>query len=171
MSALIRLARPGDIPALIDLAAETFLDSFGDYHTPENCQSFINQSHNAQIYNAAILNQDEYLLVAQNKGMLVAYLYAKPLTLPLLERLIKPHELSKIYTHSSKQGSGLGTQLLKNWEAWAFKRDYKNLVLGVWSENNAAQKFYKRHGYTKISEYKLSVGETQDTDYIYHKAI
>jgi len=44
MTTIIRHVRPGDIPALIDLASETFLDSFGDYHTPENCEAFIAQS-------------------------------------------------------------------------------------------------------------------------------
>ena len=63
MSAIIRLARPEDIPALIDLASETFIDSFGNYHTPENCQAFIAQSHNENIYRAAITNDDQYVLV------------------------------------------------------------------------------------------------------------
>ena len=89
MSAIIRLARPEDIPALIDLASETFIDSFGNYHTPENCQAFIAQSHNENIYRAAITNDDEYVLVAEEKRELVAYLYAKPPTLPLHQHLTK----------------------------------------------------------------------------------
>ena len=64
MSTTIRLARPEDIPALIDLASETFIDSFGDYHTSENCQVFIAQSHNENIYRAAITNDDEYVLLS-----------------------------------------------------------------------------------------------------------
>jgi len=175
MSAKIRLARPGDIPALIDLAAETFLDSFGHYHSTENCQAFITQSHNLEGYQAAILNEDEYLLVTEQAGDLIAYLYAKPPTLPLPEtyenRHEKSHELSKIYTRRSAQSSGIGKNLLKNWEAWTLEKGYRDLLLGVWSENIKAQKFYRRHGYSKISSYKLKVGQTQDTDFIFHKAI
>ena len=170
MSTLIRLARPGDIPALIDLAAETFIDSFGDYHSHENCQAFIAQSHNENIYRAAITNDDEYVLVAEEKRGLVAYLYAKPPTLPLTPTFIKAHELSKIYTKRSAQSAGIGAKLLKMWEGWALANGYSNLVLGVWSENISAQKFYIRHGYTKISSYHLAVGQTQDTDFIFHKA-
>jgi len=63
MTTIIRLARPGDIPALIDLAAETFLDSFGDYHTPKNCQAFIDQAHNKDVYEVAIKSGSQYLLL------------------------------------------------------------------------------------------------------------
>ena len=175
MSAVIRLARSGDIPALIDLAAETFLDRFGHYHSPENCQAFIAQSHNVELYQAAITKPDEYLLVAENDEGLVAYLYAKLPTLPLPEsfnqKLQKSHELSKIYIRRSRQSSGIGARLLKSWETWTLERAYKDLVLGVWEENVEAQKFYMRHGYTKISSYKLMVGQTQDTDDIFHKAL
>ena len=170
MSTTIRLTRPEDIPALIDLASETFIDSFGDYHTPENCQAFIAQSHNENIYRAAITNDDEYVLVAEEKRGLVAYLYAKPPTLPLMPTFDKAHELSKIYTKRSAQSAGIGARLLKMWEGWASAKGYNNLVLGVWSENISVQKFYIRHGYTQISSYQLSVGQTQDTDFIFHKA-
>ena len=153
-----------------DRASETFIDSFGDYHTSENCQAFIAQSHNENIYRAAITNDDEYVLVAEEKRELVAYLYAKPPTLPLTPTFIKAHELSKIYTMRSAQSAGIGARLLKMWEGWASAKGYNILVLGVWSENISAQKFYIRHGYTKISTYQLAVGQTQDTDFIFHKA-
>jgi len=171
MSAIIRLVRPEDIPALIDLAAETFLDSFGHYHTVENCQAFIAQSHNVDLYNAAIIDRSEYLLVAEDEGEFVAYLYAKPVTLPVPKGLQTAHELSKIYTKRAAQSSGLGKRLLKDWENWALQQNYKDLVLGVWSDNTGAQTFYARHGYSKISSYSLAVGEVLDTDYIFHKAV
>lgn len=169
MTVIIRNVRPEDIPALIALATDTFLDSFGDYHTPENCRAFITQSHNAEIYSAALLDPSQYLLVAEKNDQLLAYLYAKPTTLPLTKDLKEAHELSKIYTCRSAQSQGIGLRLIENWEDWANTRNIRNLVLGVWSENEAAQRFYVRRGYTKISEYKLRVGDTQDTDYIYHK--
>ncbi len=170
-SSVIRHARPGDIPALIALASETFLDSFGDYHTPENCTAFIAASHNAEVYNAAIENETTCLLVAEEAGVLVAYLYSKPTSLPVEENLAAAHELSKIYTRSSHQSRGLGAKIIKVWEAWAAQHGLNDLVLGVWSENKAAQVFYMRHGYTKISSYKLQVGEALDTDHIYHKRL
>jgi len=101
----------------------------------------------------------------------VAYLYAKPTTLSVPKVLENVHELSKIYTKRSGQSKGLGAKLLKSWEDWALAENYHNLVLGVWSENKKAQAFYTRHGYTKISEYKLQVGQVEDTDYIFHKTI
>jgi len=171
MSVIIRNARPGDIPALIDLAVETFLDSFGDYHTPENCRTFIKESHNRDVYSKAIIDSAQFLLIAENEGKLLSYLYAKPTTLPVGKTLEDAHELSKIYSCRSEQSHGFGTKLLKAWEVWANDQGYENVVLGVWSENEAAQRFYIRHGYTKVSEYKLSVGDVQDTDYIYHKSL
>lgn len=171
MTTIIRHVRPGDISALIDLASETFLDSFGNYHTPENCDAFIAQSHNAEVYEKAIVDPLQLLLLAERHGEFQAYLYAKPTTLPVSERLLNAHELSKIYTRRSCQGQGIGVRLLQNWERWAKTQDQKDVILGVWSENHDAQRFYNRHGYNKISEYKLSVGDVQDTDFIYHKSL
>jgi len=71
----------------------------------------------------------------------------------------------------SCQGQGIGVRLLQNWESWAKTQNQNDVVLGVWSENKDAQRFYSRYGYKKISEYKLSVGDVQDTDYIYHKTL
>ena len=159
MSTTIRLTRPEDIPALIDLASETFIDSFGDYHTPENCQAFIAQSHNENIYRAAITNDDEYVLVAEEKRGLVAYLYAKPPTLPLMPTFDKAHELSKIYTKRSAQSAGIGARLLKMWEGiviWfkVFGRKiylrkilypswlYQNIKLPTLSRPNSRYRFY-----------------------------
>jgi len=171
MTTRIRNVRPEDIPALIDLASETFLDSFGDYHTAENCKAFIAQSHKMDIYQAAIINPSEQLLVAEKDGKLLAYLYAKPTSLPVPDKLTAAHELSKIYTRRTAQSQGIGLKLIRHWEDWAARQNQNDLVLGVWSENKAAQRFYIRQGYSKISEYKLSVGDVEDTDYIYHKAI
>lgn len=171
MTLIIRKVRPGDIPALIDLAAQTFLDSFGDYHTAENCRAFIAQSHNSEIYNAALSDPSKHLLVAEYNGQLLAYLYAKPVTLPVADEFKEAHELSKIYTHRTAQSQGIGLQLIQDWENWAKTQNINHLVLGVWSENEAAQRFYIRQGYKKISEYKLTVGDTQDTDYIYLKSL
>ncbi|MEP3889996.1 MAG: GNAT family N-acetyltransferase [Hellea sp.] len=175
MTVTIRNVRPGDIPALIDLATETFLDSFGDYHTAENCRAFIAQSHTTEIYRRAIIDPAQYLLAAEKEGQLLAYLYAKPAMLPLspkLENDLKDaHELSKIYTRRPAQSQGLGLRLIQNWEGWAAAQNIGHLVLGVWSENEAAQRFYIRQGYSKISQYKLTVGDVQDIDYIYFKAL
>lgn len=171
MAIVIRQVRPEDIPALIDLAEQTFLDSFGDYHTPENCRAFIAQSHNKEIYRAAINDTAQCLWVAAQDNILQAYLYAKPAALPLPAKIQGAHELSKIYTRRAAQSQGIGLRLLQKWEDWAASQNTANLVLGVWSENKAAQRFYERYGYTKISEYKLKVGNVEDTDYIYHKAL
>jgi len=171
MTVQIRKARPEDIPALITLATETFVDSFGHYHTPENCAKFVAQTHNAAIYNEAITNPKALVLIANNDGTFLAYLFAKPADLPLPDDLIKAHELSKIYTRKSAQGEGLGTRLLLEWEGWAGHCGFRDLVLGVWSENIDAQRFYARYGYKKISDYKLTVGDVQDTDYIFHKTL
>jgi len=167
----IRRVRPEDIPALIHLASETFLDSFGDYHTLENCKAFIAQSHNTNVYHGAISDPTEYLLVAEEDREFQAYLYAKPTTLPVSGNLAGAHELSKIYTRREYQGQGIGIRLMQDWESWAKTQNHNDVILGVWSENKAAQRFYNRYGYKKIAEYKLSVGDVQDTDFIYHKSL
>jgi len=112
-----------------------------------------------------------HLLIAEKEGIFQAYLFAKPTTLPVSQNLAGAHELSKIYTRCEYQGQGIGVKLLQDWEHWAKAQNQSDVILGVWSENKDAQRFYSRYGYNKIAEYKLSVGEMQDTDYIYHKAL
>ncbi len=171
MAISIRPLRPDDIPALIDLASETFYDSFGDYHTSENCEIFIRQVHNEVVYTAALNDPKQLVLLAEDSAFLKAYLYAKPMSIRDQACPRGAHELSKIYTRKSMQGRGIGKKLLRQWEDWAAAAGYDDLVLGVWSENHAGQRFYRRHGYNKISEYELTVGTVVDIDYIFHKTI
>jgi predicted N-acetyltransferase YhbS len=36
----------------------------------------------------------------------------------------------------------------------------------VWSENFGAQRFYGRHGFSKVGEYGFKVGRTVDREFI-----
>ena len=50
MSFAIRRATPDDIPALAELGATTFVETFGHLYRPEDLQSFLEESHSEAAY-------------------------------------------------------------------------------------------------------------------------
>ena len=61
------------------------------------------------------------------------------------------------------QGTGLGRTLFEQALDWFGDR---TVLLGVWSENLKAQRFYTHYGFQKVGEYLFMVGATADPEFI-----
>ena len=49
------------------------------------------------------------------------------------------------------------------------KNGPRTLWLGVYSENEGAQRFYARYGFEHAGEYEYPVGEARDREFIYRR--
>jgi ribosomal protein S18 acetylase RimI-like enzyme len=49
---------------------------------------------------------------------------------------------------------------------WLQRAGPRALWIGVWSENFGAQRFYARHGFERVGQYKFPVGKTIDDEFI-----
>jgi len=162
----IRPATLTDAPALAELGAVTFAETFGHLYSPENLAAHLARAH-SEAEHARVL-QDEGMgvwLALDDAGRAVAFAVAGRCKLPVPDLEPNAGELKQIYVRASHQNLYLGSQLMRAALAWLEAR-YSPLYIGVWSQNTGAQKLYGRYGFEKAGEYRFCVGDHYDHEFI-----
>jgi len=90
---------------------------------------------------------------------------------PCMDNADAPIEFQKFYVDLEAHGMGIGRRLSDNAEEWAKEKGYKTVWLGVWEENEKAQKVYKRFGYERVGNHNFALGECIQTDWIMQKSL
>jgi ribosomal protein S18 acetylase RimI-like enzyme len=163
----IRAADTGDAPALARLAAETFVETFGHLYAPEDLDAFLEDARSEAVY-ALLLDDDGVFvaLVSADDGRPVGYVVAGRCKLPVPALEPEAGEVRELYVLESHQGRRLGTRLLETALDWLERRGRSPLYVGVFSENEGAQRLYQRYGFEKVGEYDFPVGTHLDREFI-----
>jgi len=71
----------------------------------------------------------------------------------------KDGEISAIYLHHNYIGKGYGRMLFAKTEAALAAQGYRHFVLDVLADNVRAMRFYQKHGYTKVGDAHVQLGD------------
>lgn len=164
---VVRDARASDIEDLAALSAAIFAASFSHFQSPENLSQFLEEKHSSVYYQEVFEDPDAILWVVETDLNLAGYCLLRPNTLPCDPPWPTALEMSRIYIDASLQGRGVGADILQRAIGFGKAQGFSGLVLGVFSENYGAQRFYKRHGFTKRGEFDFPIGGQIDRDYLY----
>ncbi len=171
----IRLATQADVTKLAaplsKLGAATFSEAFGHLYSAEDLAYFLNDSHSVESYEKALRDPEQPIWIAKDKGEPIAYIKLCPNGLPCDPPIPGAIEISKLYALQSYRGKGVGTQLMEAAFSYARDHGYTDMVLSVYAENYAGHRFYARHGFEKIGDYKFPVGQQLDREWIMHKRL
>lgn len=126
MSTEIRLAEPGDLPALIALEEHCF---DGDRLSPRSLKSFIREGSHLLVVLTCDSTIVAYSLLLFRRGTLLSRLYSLAL-------------------HSNYRGRGLAQTLMTDAEKRARSKGCLFLRLEVRSDNHGAIRLYEKLGYT-----------------------
>ncbi len=163
----IRLACPGDISALSDLAratfCETFVDKFKIGYSLDDLTQFLETSYAPAAVLAWLNDENGRLLGAEAEGRLLAYVQAGDNGLPYPEAAPDAGEIKRLYVASRAQGQGLGRALLERSLAWL---DRRPIYIGVWRHNHPALALYRRYGFEAVGAYRFRVGASLDDELI-----
>ena len=165
----IRRATSADVPALAALAEATFIDTFGpdgfDVGYPEaDLSHFLAESYAPERVAMWLAEPTSQVLLAEDgAGRLAAYAHSGANTLPYDKAGPDDGELKRIYLRRDTQGTGLGRALLERALDWLGDRP---VLIGVWSENLQAQRFYAHYGFERVAGYSFMVGQTADAEFI-----
>ncbi len=157
------------LPALSELAAATFSETFGHLYPPEDLNAFLIKSYAVEALAAQVADASQFWRLAIDEdGRAQGYLHCGPVGLPHAEADPAAHgELKRIYVASQAQGRGLGKQLLTTAMDWmATTYDNAPQWIGVWSGNTKAQTLYQAYGFERVGEYQFAVGKTLDDEFI-----
>ncbi|RFB04810.1 GNAT family N-acetyltransferase [Parvularcula marina] len=167
---LLSRADAEDALALSDIGRETFTEKFGHLYTPENLEAFLSEFHSPEWYAHALSERDVAIWVIRNgDGPLAGYGVAGPNTLPVEDPGSLDGEVKRIYVRGGHQGQGLGSRLHRAMLAWLEGRGHDPLYVGVYSDNDGAQKLYRRFGFEKCGEYTFLVGAHEDHEFIFRR--
>ena len=98
---VIRRATPEDAPALAELGATTFIESFGQLYAPADLQAFLEESHSLAAYAQVLANPEYALWIAIRDGRAIGYAQAGPCGLPHAEATPADGELKRLYLRTS----------------------------------------------------------------------
>ncbi len=168
----IRPATLRDTAALSELGAATFAGSFQSLYKREDLLAFLAEWHCEDYYTQALNDPDISIWVIEDeKSRLQGYCKVGPNNLPCEPPRPNALELSRLYMRDTCQSGGWGTKLMEQVFSHAKAQCISEITLSVYADNLAGQRFYTRHGFTKIGDYEFKVGDHYDQEYIFHKPL
>ncbi|HEY0505242.1 MAG TPA: GNAT family N-acetyltransferase [Lysobacter sp.] len=162
----LRRAVPADAEALSALSAACFTETFGHLYPPQDLSSFLHEAYAVDAW-ASLLSDPAYATwLLEADGVAVGYATAGECTLPHEDVAPGDGELKRLYVLRGQQNGGWGGRLFAQAMAWLLRDGPRTLWIGVWSENVGAQRFYERHGFSRVGAYDFVVGQTRDHEFI-----
>lgn len=160
----IRRAESGDVDRLALIGGATFLDTFAGVLGGSSIVQHCRVNHSSEYYAKSLFSGCRaFLAEVEPDGAPVGFALLGPSELP--ETSEQDLELKRIYLLSRFQGRGCGSALLD--QALEVASGYRRLVLGVFSGNAKAQRFYVRHGFRQIAKRKFNVGGVSYDDDVF----
>ncbi|CAG9953379.1 unnamed protein product [Clonostachys rosea f. rosea IK726] len=164
----LRPATTQDASQVSKLGALVFSTTFGHSVTHTQLQSYLEESYSIEATIKDITDPNKDMLVAEtDEGVVVGFaLLTRGSSEPCVENISDTVELQRIYVDTSCHGTGLGKRLALELERMAREQGFKHIWLGVWEDNQIAQKFYERLGYKVIGDHDFDIGGDIQTDHI-----
>lgn len=163
----VRRATTGDEDALALVGQATFLETFSGVLDGSAIVEHCRAAHSSAQY-GQWLNDPSYMVwVAEVSpgNAPVGYLVLAPPDLPLADAS-RDLELKRIYLLGRYHGGGTGKRLLAQALEHARSVGAARLLLGVYAGNDAAIGFYRRHGFSNLTDRKFNVGGRTYDDHV-----
>ena len=165
-------AQETDIPALSNLCADTFRETFSHDNTEEELQAFFDEAYNHDVLKRELDHDESETYLAYVDDVLAGYLKVNWGGAQTERKLENAFEVQRIYVLKVYQGYGVGRALFDKAMRIAESGDFAWAWLGVWEQNYKAQHFYKHYGFEKFGEHKFIVTpEKVDIDWLLKKSL
>jgi GNAT superfamily N-acetyltransferase len=128
------------------------LDSFHANALPDFFRHLEEPARPLQWLIDTLENPESLLIVAEEGGTIIGYLWAQVRQNPPLPMFVSRRWLmiEAIGVTEAYRGIGIGQALMQYAHDWARARDLAEIELTVWEFNREAIKFYQELGYTTI---------------------
>ena len=171
MTPTIRHATPAEAPALAELAARTFRDTFGADNRPEDLAQHLATAYGPEQQAREIADPGITTLVAEQDGTLVAFTQLRRGAPPAAVRGPAPVEIWRFYLAAAWHGRGLAQQLMAAAIEAAEAAGARTLWLGVWERNPRAIAFYRKAGFVDVGSQLFVVGTDPQTDRLMERSL
>lgn len=161
------------VAQLQEISRETYYDTFKtSIADPQDMENFLRDAYSIETLSQELENPESAFFFLHESDRLVGYLKlnvgAAQTEQDVAENTM---EIQRIYVRPSEKRRGFGTILMDFAMEYAKEAGYDSVWLGVWEHNDAAQAFYKEHGFVRVGEHVYWTGNQADTDHILLKKI
>ena len=166
MEVNIRKCTFSDLDDLLEIAAQTFDDTFRAMNTPANFEAYMRQAFTREKFSAELAHPHSAFYFIFAGGLLAGYI--KLNVLDAQNELQGPDslEIERIYVKKEFQGRGLGKDLLEFALDIARQSGKQFAWLGVWEKNEKAIGFYQSLGFQQAGTHGFILGDDHQTDKI-----
>jgi ribosomal protein S18 acetylase RimI-like enzyme len=167
----VTTATTADLPELADVAARTFPLACPPSATAENVAAFIAENLSAERFGGYLADPDRLVLIARVAARIAGYvmLIRGVPDDDQVQRAVTPRpavELSKMYVLPDNHGAGVSGALMTAALSRARELDAKCVWLGVNQQNQRAQRFYAKHGFSINGTKTFRLGAGIENDYV-----
>jgi ribosomal protein S18 acetylase RimI-like enzyme len=163
---LLRKALPEDAQQLSELGIETFNDHFAYLYSAEDLNNFLKKAYDPSVMKMEIEHPENHIILAYVNGKLAGYAKSGKSKLPVQQPKHPAYELHRLYVQKFAQRMAVGKTLMKDAMQYFERAGANGIYIGVWSGNERAQQFYRKHGFEKVGEYHFMVGNQADDEWI-----
>ncbi len=153
-------AGPADADAIAALAAQTFPLACPPSVAAEHVAAFIAAHLSAARFGEYLSDPQRSILAARREGRIVGY------AMLIRDQPAQQVELSKLYTLAEYHGTGVAAALMEAAVARAAEWGAQRVWLGVNQENQRAQRFYAKAGFTVTGTRSFRLGPHLENDYV-----
>lgn len=160
------------VETLREISCQTYYDTFKDsIVNPQDMADFLKDAYSIETLSQELQNPESAFYFLYQDERLVGYLklnIGEAQTEKVAENTL---EIQRIYVRPTEKRQGFGTVLMDFAMKHAKAQGFDSVWLGVWEHNDAAQNFYKSHGFVYVGEHVYWTGNQADTDHILLKKI
>lgn len=149
---------------LLELAESTFRAGFAHLNDPEHFEAYMSQAFNLRKIQEELSTAGSEFYFCMAADDIAGYI---KLNSGAAQSDIKTEpgiELERIYVKPEMQGQKIGEYMLQQAISLARQGGFPYLWLGVWEKNEAAIRFYLRHGFEQFSSHTFMLGGDPQTD-------
>jgi diamine N-acetyltransferase len=164
----VRVAVPADAERLALVGRATFLETYAGTLPAEDILAHCEAQHASAVYAGWLADPRSrcWLVEASHGAAPVGYLVLGPAGVPVRDPDPADLEIKRIYLLHRFQRGGAGRRMMEVCMQYARACGSSRLLLGVYSRNDHALKFYERVGFTRVGERTFRVGGSDYYDYI-----
>lgn len=170
MTVHVSIPAAADLPELAAVAAQTFPLACPSSATAENIAAFIDEQLSQARFADYLADPGRLVLIAREDGRMVGYaMLIRGVHDDEVARavLLRPAvEISKIYVLPDSHGAGVADALMVEALERAKVIDAKCVWLGVNQQNQRAQRFYAKHGFSVNGTKTFRLGTGIENDYV-----
>lgn len=170
---MIRRATPADAAALAELAAATFPLACPPHAAADDIQLFIDTHLSEAAFTEYLADENRAVLVADDFAGYTLLVFQEPTDVDVAAAIsTRPTaELSKLYVRPSSHGSGIAAQLIEASCELAAEWGAKAVWLGVNQQNDRANRFYEKNGFTKVGTKRFRLGTNWEEDFVRERVL